>query len=98
MKTKETFERGQAFNRPTNVLLAIAAKARDIRKLLGNPEKRVVREAWGTLRDARRLADAVEALASHAVGLPVEDATVAVEMLEAMIDQLETMADQVLTR
>lgn len=98
MSKMDSAPRGQAFDRPTNVLLGIAARARGIRKLLGTAEKSARREAWGTLRDARRAAESIEALASYSVDLPAEDATAAVDTLEILIEQLEANAAQVLAR
>ncbi len=98
MVKKESRRRGQDFRSPAGALQAIAGRARHIRKLLRRVGKRVDRRAWGALRDAERIADAVEAIASRSVDLPAEGAITAVEMLEVLMDQLEAKVAFVLAR
>lgn len=96
MKLEDTSRRGQAFDRPSNVLIAIADEARSIRKLLRSAGKRGDQEAWRHLHDAVRLAQSIEALASHAAGLTAEDAIASLDMLEMMLEQLEDLAARIL--
>ena len=98
LRNKELNCQSHGFDKPSNVLLAIAARARDIRKLLSSTGKQADQEAWGLLRDAVRLASAIEAIASNATDLPAEDATATAEMLEILQDQLEAKAAHVLVR
>ena len=98
MRKQEPYLQSQSFEKPTNVLLAIAARARNIRKLLANIEKPVDQKTWGLLRDAVRMADMIEDVSTKSVFLSAEDATTAVEMLELFIDQLETKVDFILMR
>ena len=87
----------QGFSKPTNVLLAIAARARSIRKLLRSMGKQGDPKAWVLLRDVVRSAVTIEAVASRAVNLAAGDATAAVEVLELLLDQLETEVARVTT-
>ena len=98
MGKKKSTHQSQGFDKPSNVLLAISARARSIRKLLSSIGKLADQEAWGLLRDVVRLASAIEAIASTAVDLPAEDATATVELLEILEDQLEAKVALVLVR
>ena len=81
--------RKQAFRKPTNVLKAIQSKAINIRKLLKKNEKTFGKKAWGNMDDAVKLANTIEALASHAANLQAADAIVMVELLELMLEELD---------
>lgn len=86
------------FEKPSSVVSAIADSAVRTRKLLLKTGKQADREAWRVLRDAVRLARAIEAIASRAADLPAEDASAMVELLEVLSSQLGAKADRILTR
>lgn len=90
--------RRQAFDKATDVLLAIQARARSIRKSLSAVNQgHANHEAWGRLHEAMDLAAVIKAVASKAVGSSACDAETTVELLELFEVELQSMVSSIAT-
>lgn len=89
MSEKHNDNHGPSLRRPTDVLILIEKRAVSIRKVLRSMESCSGQEAWKGMDDAVKLAEHIEAIASHARSLSAADASDAVELLELLQEQLQ---------